>query len=248
MSPHPDVALFPEWNPPLPRKARLANRLLAQWGIPLRLERVINGCFDMSTVEQRFCLAQLLHDVVQDDVAGDVAEFGCFEGKTAALLTRVLEGLGSSRRVHLYDSFETIYFLGEGADVEAKLRANFQSVSARLPETHKGRFEQTIPHQLPEKICFAHLDCGTGGDQALHRRSLLHCLTHLYPRLAPGGVCVLMDYNDGTFPEIPDGLPAVRLAVDEFLRDKPEKPILLWGGQGAMAYFRRQRSRAPETA
>lgn len=193
----------------------------------------------MTTVEQRIHLLHLLTDAVQYGVDGDVAEIGTFEGKTAVLLTRVLQELGSNKALHVYDAFDVGYFLGEATDVEARLRGNFAQASARPPVVHKGYFETTLPSELPARVCFAHVDCGVGPNPTRHKQVLHHCLAQLYPRLTPGAVCVLMDYNDGSFPDVPDGHPGVRQATDEFLRDKAEKPIVLYGGQGAMAYFRR---------
>ena len=193
------LSLFPDWTPKLPRLAQLSNHVLQKLNTGFRLERVVNAYFDMTTLEQRLSLVQLLTDVVQCGVAGDVVECGCFEGKTAALLTRVAHELDSSRVVHVYDSFGAGFFLGSSADIEERLRANFAAVEARLPQIHKGAFEETIPAQLPAKISFAHIDVGTGADTEIHKSAVLHCLNHVYGRLSPGGVCVLMDCNDGTF-------------------------------------------------
>ncbi len=231
--------LFPDWEPKLPRLARRVNRLLRKMNADLRLERIVNGYFDMTTLEQRLSLIQLLTDVLQGGVAGDVVECGCFEGKTSALLTRVAHDLDHKRVVHVFDSFGSGFFLGSEEDIEARLRANFANVKARLPQIHRGAFDETIPSRLPDRICFAHLDVGTGGDPEAHEAAVLHCLRHLYERLESGGVCVLMDCGDGTFPSEVPGYPAVLRAVSGFLERKPENLIALYGGQGTMAYFRR---------
>ena len=247
------TTLFPEWTTTPPNRLRLINRILKRRPLRLRIERAIDGRIDMTTIEQRVHLMQLLTVVVQYDVPGDVVELGTFEGKTAVLLTRVLEELRSPKKLHVYDAFDVGYFLGERVDVLARLHQNFASAGARLPEIHTGYFDQTLPAQLPEKIAFVHLDVGIGPHPDRHKGVMLKCLESIYPRLAPGGICLLMDYNDGSFPDVPDGHPGVRQATDEFLHDKPEKPITLYGGQGAMAYFRRcetpasQKTRASES-
>lgn len=191
---------------------------------------------------------ELLTVVVQYEVAGDVVELGTFEGKTAVLLTRVLQELGSPKKLHVYDAFDVGYFLGEEADVLALLRQNFAGAGARLPEIHKGYFEQTLPAELPETVCFAHLDVGIGPHPDRHKGVMLKCLESIYPRLAPGGICLLMDYNDGSFSDVADGHPGVRQATDEFLLNKPEKAVTLYGGQGAMGYFRKSGMPAPQKA
>lgn len=234
------TTLFPEWSPELPSPIRVANKLLRRRPLWLRIERAVDGRYDMTTLEQRLNLMHLLTNVIENGVAGDSIEIGTFEGKTAALLTRVLEEMNSGKRLHAYDAFDVGYFLGEKADVLTRLHQNFASVQARAPEIHQGLFSETIPAQLPTQVCFAHLDCGVGPNLPLHKKNLLHVLEHLYPRMAPGGVCAFMDYNDGSFPDVHDGHPGVRMAADEFLQDKPEKIVVLYGGQGAMGYFRRE--------
>lgn len=231
--------LFPEWNTTPPAFLRAINAVLRRRPLRLRLERAVDGRVEMTTLEQRLHLMQLLITVLQYEVPGDVVELGTFEGKTAALLARVMHEMNSTKRLHVYDAFEVGYFLGEGADVLSRLRQNFSAVRAPLPEIHRGYFEATLPVELPALVAFAHVDVGVGPDPTRHAAVVLHCLDSIYPRLAPGAICLLMDYNDGSFPDVPDGHPGVRAAADAFLRDKPEKPVVLYGGQGAMAYFRK---------
>jgi O-methyltransferase len=233
------TTLFLEWSTTPPPLLRALNRLLRRRPLWLRLERAIDGRYDVTTVEQRIHLVHLLTYVVCHDAEGDVVEIGTIEGKTAVLLTKVLQELNSTKRLHVYAAFHVSYFLGEGADVLARLRGNFAATNARLPEIHRGYFKQTLPRELPEKISFVHLDVGIGPNPGRHNATRLHCLASIYDRLSPGGVCVLMDYHDGSFPDVPDGHPGVGLVTDEFLRGGPEKPFVLYGGQGAMAYFRR---------
>ena len=56
------------------------------------------------------------------------------------------------------------------------------------------------------------------------RSSNLAALEFFYPRLLPGGQIVLHDYNAPS-------VPGTKIAVDEFLRDKPETVIELWHTQ-----------------
>lgn len=241
------TTLFPEWSTTPPKILQQLNRVLRKRPLRLRLERAVDGRIDMTTVEQRVHLMQLLTLAVEFGAQGDVVEIGTFDGKTAVLLTRVLEELRSPKRLHVYDAFDVGYFLGEKADVLAHLRTNFAGAGARMPEIHKGYFEQTLPTELPDSICFAHLDVGVGPHPDRHKAVMLHCLKSIYPRLAPGGICLLMDYNDGSFPDVSDGHPGVRQATQEFLSDKPETPVALYGGQGAMGYFRKQSASPPLT-
>lgn len=196
----------------------------------------IDATVDMSTVEQRINYYHLLNMVIQNKVEGDVIELGCFTGQCALLFEKVIELNNSDKKLHLYDSFE-IKFKEKG-NIEAVLLDSFRDTGLRVPELHKGYFDQTLPEQLPEKIAFAHIDCGHGGDKFAHKQIMLYCFEQIYPKMSPGSICVLMDYND---PEINgyghDANPGVKLAYDAFFKDKPEEIIPLYGNQYFHAYF-----------
>jgi hypothetical protein len=66
----------------------------------------------------------------------------------------------------------------------------------------KGRVEDTLPAQAPERIAVLRLDTDW-------YESTRHELEHLYPRLSPGGVLIIDDYGYWT---------GARKAVDEYFR------------------------------
>src|SRR3546814_13129177 len=94
------------------------------------------------------------------------------------------------------------------------LMANFARYGLRPPVIHQGWFSETVPQELPEKICFAHLD----GDLY---ESIKVSLDGVYPRLSKGAVCVIDDYTDpAVYNEWGDRLPGVKKACDEFIDRK----------------------------
>lgn len=194
---------------------------------------------DMSTLEQRINYFHLLDAVLAYQVPGEVVELGCFTGQCAQLFQQVLTQRGSSRQLHLYDSFEVRFTLQE--PVEDVLHRQFARAGLPQPVLHKGYFEQTLPAELPAQVAFAHIDCGFGGDALAHKAVVLHCLRALYPRLSPGAVCVLMDYQRPPFraDSYGEANPGVQLASDEFLADKPERVVELYGNQYAHGFFRK---------
>ncbi|TWR27198.1 hypothetical protein FPZ42_09225 [Mucilaginibacter achroorhodeus] len=193
---------------------------------------------DMNTVEQRINYYHLLTNVINTGVEGDVVELGTFTGQCAALFGKVITDSGSKVQLHVYDSFG-VSFKFKG-DIENKLKENFTSAGLPLPLIHKGNFFDTLPIELPEKLCFVHIDCGFGGNAEEHKEVMLHCLNSVYPRMSPGALCVLMDYNDpaenGIMPNI---APGVKMACDEFLTNKPETITALYGNSYLHAYFRK---------
>jgi O-methyltransferase len=179
--------------------------------------------------------------VLAYDVPGDLVEIGTFTGETAALIGKVAHGeaRGAPRRVHVYDTFDAMW--GAADPLASTLRA-FAELGAPPPEVHRGRFEQTLPQALPERIAFAHLDTGCGRDPQAHADQIAWLLELVYPRLAPGAIVSLMDYHDPVEHQAmicPN--PGVKPGADRFLADKPEKVSVLHGGDYGHGYFRRAR-------
>lgn len=185
--------------------------------------------------------------VVAYEVEGEFVELGCNTGQSAALYQKVMKDLGKSREIHLYDSFLGDFPTGsQGLSDDEKIQANQEIVlqnfarhQLKAPIVHAGWFESTVPRKLPNKIAFAHIDAGPGASHEALRASVLHCLTHVYPRLSPGGICLLMDYCRPEQYESWNENPAVREAVDEFMTDKPEEVIGLYAGEYSQGFFRK---------
>ncbi|PTS96734.1 hypothetical protein DBR11_18690 [Pedobacter sp. HMWF019] len=199
----------------------------------------VDTTVDMNTIEQRINYYHLLNQVLVGQVEGDVIELGCFTGQCALLFQKVIEENQSNKTLHLYDSFEIQF--SEKRDIKKVLLESFQSAHLKAPILHAGLFSETVPAKLPKKLCFVHIDCGHGGNVEEHKNILLDLFKEIYPRMSAGAICVLMDYND---PQINgtghNANPGVKLACDEFLADKPEEIILLYGNQYYHAYFRKQ--------
>lgn len=193
---------------------------------------------DMNTIEQRINYFHLLDAVISNDIEGDVVELGCFTGQCAMLFQKVIELNGSHKKLHLYDSFESKFSIR--GSVEEALNNNFRNSKLKLPTLHKGYFENTIPEQLPVKIAFVHIDCGSGRHPLEHKKTMVHCLTSVYGRMSKGAVCVMMDYHDNTVNSTGlDVNPGVKLACDEFFKGKPETIISLYGNQYSHGFFKK---------
>jgi O-methyltransferase len=196
-----------------------------------------------TSVEQRINMYHFVSQVIAYDVEGDLVEIGCIDGQSAVLVQKLVEGCGSSKLLHVYDSFteRRLPLIGDEAlrnelaslTPEDVVRRKFSLHGLRGPVIHKGQFEETLPTQLPNKIAFAHLD----GD--LYEPILLS-LQHTYPRLAKGAICLINDYCDPTvYPEGWNYLPGVKKACDEFLRDKPERVAYIYSGGYSHGFFRK---------
>ncbi len=156
----------------------------------------------------------------QENVKGDFAELGVYKGDSAQLLHL----MDKSRTFHLFDTFSgfskkdlknekgkaATYTTRNFADtslesVKSKLRAKqFRFYKGYFPETTKGL----------EKLRFALVNM----DADLLNPTQAG-LAFFYPRLAPGGVIMVHDYN-------PDW-PGIMKAVDDFVATIPESKIVM---------------------
>lgn len=165
-------------------------------------------------------------------VSGDVAECGVFRGNTLVPMALFLKQKSIRKRLFGFDSFEGFpdniqVDLALGGTEEADKRlggmneTSFELVEGKVRRFGlenvsliKGYFEHTLPNHQDRAFSLVHLDCDT-------YNSYKECLEFFYPRLEPGGVVLLDEYNDPPWP-------GCNKAVDEFLANKPEtlQPIV----------------------
>ncbi len=157
-------------------------------------------------------LQHCIETVLQDDVPGDLVECGVWRGGASILMRAVLAAYGDEKRnVWLCDSFEGVpppdeenyvadkiprFNLGlhHAAPVLAvtqeQVKANFERYGLLDDQVRfiPGWFKDTL-HKAPiEQISVLRLD----GDLY---ESTIQALEPLYPKLSPGGYCIIDDYN-----------------------------------------------------
>jgi O-methyltransferase len=152
-------------------------------------------------------LQHCVETVLTDDVPGDLIECGVWRGGACILMRAVLAAYGDeTRSVWLADSFQGVprsdpenYQADKGIRAEfaagilgvseAEVRANFERYGLLDDQVRflPGWFKDTL-HDAPiERIAVLRLD----GDLY---ESTIQALDALYPRLSPGGFCVIDDY------------------------------------------------------
>jgi O-methyltransferase len=152
-------------------------------------------------------LQHCVETVLADDIPGDLIECGVWRGGACILMRAVLAAYADeTRSVWLADSFEGVprpdpakYKADKGirldrfADIlgvsEAEVRANFERYGLLDDRVRflPGWFKDTL-HDAPiDRIAVLRLD----GDLY---ESTIQALDALYPRLSPGGFCVIDDY------------------------------------------------------
>jgi O-methyltransferase len=164
-------------------------------------------------------LQECVETVLADDVPGDLVECGVWRGGACILMRAVLAAYGDeSRSVWLADSFQGLprpdtdnYKADKGIRLdlfssilgvpEADVKANFERYGLLDDQVRflPGWFKDTL-HDAPiDRIAVLRLD----GDLY---ESTIQALDALYPRLSPGGFCIIDDYV----------VPACRQAVSDY--------------------------------
>jgi O-methyltransferase len=164
-------------------------------------------------------LQQCVETIIAERIAGDLVECGVWRGGACILMRAVLAAYGDeTRRVWLADSFAGVpppdtenyaidkrsllhHFASVLAVSEAEVKANFERYSLLDDQVRflPGWFKDTLRDAPIDRIAVLRLD----GDLY---ESTIQALDGLYPRLSPGGFCIIDDYN----------LKACRQAVAEY--------------------------------
>lgn len=185
------------------------------------------------TARETEILLQELKKTLNNNVPGDVVEFGCYKADTSVLYQKLLESMGhggvfqsdnhtpstDQKTLWLYDSFEGLpaktrednsaagdaFQAGELLVTKREVIEKFKKMGLKLPKIKKAFFDDLdIIYDIPEKISYAFLD----GDLY---QSIKTSLRLVAEKMSQGGVIIVHDYNN---PE----LPGSARAVDEWLK------------------------------
>jgi len=209
----------------------------------VRKEKLYQTCYSMN---KRNALLQLFREMVAT-VSGDVAECGCLAAGGTVLMAEVLKSMAPHKHIYAFDTFEgmpeptendkmsdgTISYnkgvlIGPSLKL-AEAKADYFKVRQWITFT-KGLFQDTVSKVIKDsdRFCFVVID----PDQY---EGTKYCLHFFYHKVETGGVVILDDYA------IPDedllDTPGVKIATEEFLEGKPEKPMHL---ADSMYYFVKQ--------
>ena len=186
--------------------------------------------YTMTSQLRLVALCDAVRYVVESRIEGDIVECGVWRGGSMMAVARTLLQLrDTDRHLHLFDTFEGMTDPGEqdvsfdGQRAAELMRASrrtesdpvwcyapletvrtaLYSVGYDRGRIHfiRGRVEDTVPGQAPERIALLRLDTDW-------YESTRHELVHLYPRLSPGGVLMIDDYGHWQ---------GARKAVDEYI-------------------------------
>lgn len=196
--------------------------------------------FTMTSAERLWSLVGAVRYVTDTGLVGDFVECGVWRGGSVMAMAKELSNLGvTDRHIWLYDTFagmtEPTEFdveagtgvaatdmlasteIGDGNNVwcvagRADVEANVRSTGYPFEQFTfvEGDVAQTLHSTAPESIALLRLDT----DWYESTRAGLEVL---YPRLVPGGVCILDDYGHWQ---------GARTAVDEYFAALGHRPYM----------------------
>ena len=193
----------------------------------------------MTTPERLYALIKAVNYVVDAGVQGSIVECGVWRGGSMMAAALTLLRLGRTNMdLYLFDTFEgmsaptamDVDFRGQSAADRLaserrsktselwayspldEVKQNLASTGYCAERIHyvRGRVEDTLPNAAPAQIALLRLDTDW-------YESTKHELTHLYPRLAKGGVLILDDYGHWA---------GARTAFDEFAKENGLRLLL----------------------
>lgn len=161
-------------------------------------------------------LYKSIEHIVKNEIPGDIAECGVWNGGSMLLAALALVHFGdTSRRIYLYDTFAGMprpddidkrwdgvpalptwesftaggkpWGYGGTVDMVRKVMG-----ASNYPEDKlvfvEGMVENTIPSQMSDQLSLLRLDTDL-------YKSTYHELVHLYPKLSQGGMLIIDDYG-----------------------------------------------------
>jgi len=181
--------------------------------------------YTMTSAERVNALIEAAKYVIREKIDGAFVECGVWKGGSVMAMALTLKEMGEVREIYLYDTFSGLcapseadgdaareFFLRKKTSEDSsnwcvcsveEVEKNILGTGYPKEKCHfvKGKVEDTIPGEIPQKIALLRLDTD-------FYESTKHELTHLFPRLSPKGVIILDDYGRWI---------GSRKAVDEYI-------------------------------
>jgi O-methyltransferase len=172
----------------------------------------------------------------KEQIQGEIAELGVYRGETAA----VLHALFPARPLHLFDTFRGFRaddLQNETGEAATYSTANFADTSvpfvknkvgnSPLIHIHEGDFSETKKRVDSTAFALISLDADL-------EKPTAEGLAWFYPLLVPGGVLLVHDYNPKW--------PGLMRAVDSFVAQIPENPVLMPDRDGTIIIVKNKKS------
>lgn len=201
-------------------------RTIRPWEYEKDFLKMYKKSIEKSVVDQKrlYILKQLVETTIK--VPGDLIELGVYKGGSAYIIGSVANLMAPNKKTHLFDTFgglpnpdvdlDPAYTGREFRDTSIEEVKKFLK-SIKNVYYYQGLFSKTLASVKKINFSFAHIDADL-------YESVKESCDFLYSRSNPGAVWVFDDYGFRNHY-------GAKKAVDDFFKDKFEKPILLPTGQ-----------------
>ncbi|MBC7450254.1 MAG: class I SAM-dependent methyltransferase, partial [Cytophagales bacterium] len=171
----------------------------------------------------------------KEQIKGAFAELGVYKGETASIIHQ----MDTSRTLHLFDTFQG--FSKTDLDLEKSTDSRYRtsnfadtditSVKEYIDGNdriffHAGYFPETTKGLKDESYAFVHIDADL-------YKPTIDALNYFYPKLSPGGVILIHDYNHNW--------EGVEKAIDAFALTIPEVFTGIADWQGTVLLVKNRR-------
>jgi hypothetical protein len=157
--------------------------------------------FDLKcSIRDYMDICQLLKQIIDRNIDGDLAEFGSYKGHSGYLISQTLNKLSrnTDKLLYMFDMFDKFPTENVGIDAfwNQSHYVDYRDVKSKFIDVDnvvlvKGDFTDTFGATDIEKLCFVFIDCDT-------YRGTKFLLNKIYDDyLSDGGIIVLEDYGHG---------------------------------------------------
>lgn len=162
-----------------------------------------------------------LEQISKNRITGSIAECGVYKGKLSKFLHEILP----DRKLFLFDTFRGFDVRDSEADSDNRFQdTSDESVLHHIGDSNnivirKGYFPETAAGLEEERFALVMIDFDK-------YEPTMAALEFFYPRTNKNGFIFVHDYSN------PESDWACSKALDAFLKDKPERPVLIpdaWG-------------------
>lgn len=157
-----------------------------------------------------------MEQIKKEQIPGTLAEGGVYKGR----MSRFVHDLLPDRKLILFDTFQGFDARDSGSNSDHRFKdSSEEEVLAHLGNIQnvlirKGFFPETAQGLEDERFAFVMIDFD-------RYEPTLAALEFFYPRTNPGGFIFVHDYSS------PESNWACSRALNSFLSDKAEKPMLI---------------------
>jgi O-methyltransferase len=171
----------------------------------------------MMTINEHKIILTYLQHILDNNIEGDIVEFGCYGGGTSVAIKKLLKANNSNKKLYVYDSFEGLPENHENDKIATNTKgtmvSSLQTYKDKIEKNNckdinitKGFFKDIKESELPEKISFAFYD----GDLY---QSTLDFLNKVEGKMSKGSIIIFDDFVH------PQGIfPGTKVACNEYFK------------------------------